>query len=90
VLKGETLAALAYDRNACYNALKFYELDQGCIYQKLVIRNGVVIAQHKYVALLTNTFNIIADEHRGIKHFGNSPLHLNLYCLTSKGIEKTF
>jgi len=44
VLEGETPAALAHDRNARYNALKFYELDQGCIYRKPVIRNGVVIA----------------------------------------------
>jgi hypothetical protein len=69
-LEGETLAARAQDRNARYDALKFYELDQGRIYCKAPILNEVVIGLCKYVWLSTNAFDIIADEHRGIKHFG--------------------
>ena len=90
VIEGESIKAKAQDRNARFDALKFYELDQGCIYQKAPIRNGEVVGQCKYVALSTNAFDIIVDEHRGIKHFGICFPTLILYCLTNVGIEKTF
>jgi hypothetical protein len=40
--------------------------------------------------LSTNIFDIIADKHRGIKHFGICFPILILYCLTNIGIEKIF
>jgi hypothetical protein len=90
VIEGESIQAKAQDRNAQFDALKFYELDQGCIYRKAPIRNGEVVGQRKYVALSINAFDIIADEHRGIKHFGICSPTLILCCLTNVGIEKTF
>jgi hypothetical protein len=77
-VEGESIQARAQDRNARYDALKHYKLNQGCIYRKAPIRNGDVVGVRKYVALSTNVFEIIVDEHRGLKHFGIC--FLTLFC----------
>ena len=82
-VEGESIQARAQDRNAQYNALKHYELNQGCIYQKVLIHNRDVVGVQKYVALSTNAFEIIVDEHRGLKHFGILLSHSILYYLTN-------
>jgi hypothetical protein len=69
-VEGESIQARVQDRNARYDALKYYKLNQGCIYRKAPIRNRDIVGVRKYVALSTNAFEIIADEHRGLKHFG--------------------
>jgi hypothetical protein len=77
-VEGESIQARVQDRNARYDALKHYELNQGCIYRKAPIRNRDIVGVRKYVALSTNAFEIIVDEHRGLKHFGIC--FLTLFC----------
>jgi hypothetical protein len=88
-VEGNTTSERNKDCNDRYTAITGFQLDQGCIYQKSELYKDILF-RPRYVALDSNTFEIIQKEHGALKHY-SMLLFVCLYSifLTRLGIDKT-
>jgi hypothetical protein len=67
-VEGNTTYKRNKDCNDRYAAITGFQLDQGCIYRKAELYKNMLF-RLQYVALDSNTFEIIQKEYRALKHY---------------------